>query len=239
MFELFVEEREARIVIDRGERRNAVPLAGWAELERCVRAANTSKAHLITIASADPASFCAGADMVELHTLAEDERMRRKFAGAMDSVFNWIRRANKPTVALVSGGCFGVGVALATACDIRIARSDADFSVTPARFGLSYPQSDVESLVRLVGPGQAARMIYGCEHFDGLAAQRLGLVEIVDDSDDLGRDMIERIAANASSSLCSLKATMLGRWGTKERFESSFASPDFARAVTTYRGARD
>jgi enoyl-CoA hydratase/carnithine racemase len=236
MFELVVEDREARIIIDRGTRRNAVPVAGWAELEKCVRAANTSKASLITIASADPASFCAGADMVELHALAEDERMRRKFAGSIDSAFGWIRRTNKPTVALVSGGCYGIGVALATACDIRIARPGADFAVTPARFGLSYPQADVEALVRLVGPGHAARMIYGCEHYDGRAAAWLGLVELVDESEDLGRDLIERIAANASSSLCSLKATMLGRYGTKERFESSFASPDFARAAADYRG---
>ncbi|WP_419827493.1 enoyl-CoA hydratase/isomerase family protein [Sphingomonas sp.] len=238
MFEFVVQDREARIVIDRGTRRNAVPVAGWNELEKCVRAANTSKASLITITSADPASFCAGADMVELHALAEDGRMRRKFAGSMDSAFGWIRRTNKPTVALISGGCYGVGVALATACDIRVARPDADFAVTPARFGLSYPQTDVEALVRLVGPGHAARMIYGCEHYDGRAAERLGLVELVDEGEDLGRDLIDRIAANASSSLCSLKATMLGRWGSRERFETSFASPDFARAAAQYRGGR-
>lgn len=239
MFELVVEDREARIVIDRGSRRNAVPICGWSELEKCVRAANTAKVHLITIVSADPDSFCAGADMKELTSLAEDEKMRRKFIGALDSAFGWIRRTNKPTVALIHGACFGVGVGLATACDVRIAHPDASFSITPARFGMSYPMADIEALARLTGPGQAARLMYGGERIDGREARELGLVELLDSSDEaFGRDFVERVSANVSSSLCSLKATMLGRWGAKQRFESSFTTPEFAKAMADFHDGR-
>ena len=65
------------------------------------------------------------------------------------------------TVALVEGPCYGAGVALALACDLRIAGPGARFAITPAKFGISYPQEDVAGLVALVGPGQASRLLLG------------------------------------------------------------------------------
>lgn len=159
MFSLKVDEQIARITIDRGGKRNAVPMDDWCKLEGVVRAANLSKAIVVTIESADPNSFCAGSDLSELEKLRDEPLMRRRFRGAMESVVARIRALNKPSVALVSGGCFGTGVSLAAACDMRIARSDASFALRPARFGISYPKPDVERIIQLTGPGSAARLI--------------------------------------------------------------------------------
>lgn len=235
MFDLQFDKYVANIVIDRGERRNAVPMREWAKLEAIVKTANTSEARLIVFRSSDPNSFCAGSDLSELENLTNNPLLRKKFRGAMESVFKRIRAINKPTVCLIEGGCFGTGVSLAAACDLRVARSSASFAITPARFGISYPQADLRRLVELVGPGHAARLVYCCDDISGIEAERLGLVEVLDDSDAFGEATIARIIANAPNSLCALKATLLGRWGLDERFDTQFGSPNFNHGIVAFR----
>src|SRR3546814_14262073 len=86
------------------------------------------------------------------------------------------------TIAAIDGGCFGAGVALALACDIRIAGKHAVFGITPAKLGILYPPSDVARLRALVGDGQAARLLFSGMTIKGESARQIGLVEeFVDD----------------------------------------------------------
>ena len=234
MFDLTMDGAIARVTINRGEKRNAVPVSGWAEFERAIRQANTSDANVVVITSRDADSFCAGSDLFELNELVNDMAMRRKFRGAMASAFSRLQAVNKPTVSLISGGCFGTGVSLAMACDLRIARSDASFAITPARFGFSYPATDVERLVALVGPGQAANLVYTSEMISGAEAKQIGLVERIDDGPDFGAEIINRIAQNGRSSLCTLKATLLKRFGVNQRFDAAFSSQEFRDCIQAF-----
>jgi enoyl-CoA hydratase/carnithine racemase len=238
MFRLEIDGPVARVVIDRGEKRNAIPIACWSALERTVNEAANGDSRLIVITSADPQSFCAGADLSELPELIDDVKKRHIFRGAMNSALSRIRAVGKPTLALVEGGCFGAGVSLAMACDMRIAGPNSTYAITPARFGISYPQPDLARLAELVGPGQAARLLYGAETIDATEAHRIGLIEMVCHGAQIGADMIERIAGNAPYSLCALKATLAGRFGVDKRFDDAFASADFAEGWQAFRSGR-
>ena len=238
MFRLEIDGPVARVVIDRGEKRNAIPIACWSALERTVNDAANGDSRLIVITSADPQSFCAGADLSELPELIDDVKKRHIFRGAMNSALSRIRAVGKPTLALVEGGCFGAGVSLAMACDMRIAGPNSTYAITPARFGISYPQPDLARLAELVGPGQAARLLYGAETIDATEAHRIGLIEMVCHGAQIGADMIERIAGNAPYSLCALKATLAGRFGVDKRFDDAFASADFAEGWQAFRSGR-
>ena len=146
MFRLEMDGPVARVVIDRGTRRNAIPIAQWSVLEQTIVEAAAKEPRLVVITSADPQSFCAGADLSEFEDLVEDVRKRHIFRGAMTSALARIRAVGKPTLAIIEGGCFGAGVSLAMACDMRIAGPRASFAITPARFGISYPQPDLARL---------------------------------------------------------------------------------------------
>jgi enoyl-CoA hydratase/carnithine racemase len=223
MFRLEIDRCVARLILDRGGKRNAIPIESWAKLEKAVGEASASDVRLIVVSSADPESFCAGADLAEMPTLVDNVKLRR---------------ANKPTLAVVRGGCFGAGVSLANACDIRVAAPNAQFAITPARFGISYPQPDLEALIKLVGPGQAARLVYTSETIDAAEALRIGLVETIDEAEACGETTIARIAGNAPYSLCALKATIAGRWGVDERFDQAFASKDFSEGWDAFKTGR-
>jgi enoyl-CoA hydratase/carnithine racemase len=109
-----------------------------------------------------------------------------------------------PTIAAIGGPCYGAGVALALACDIRLAGPEARFAITPARIGISFPQEDVHALVAAVGPGQAARLLYTGGAIDGAEALRIGLA-------DAGLAALdETVAAIRASDAASLQALKRG-----------------------------
>ncbi|WBO21474.1 enoyl-CoA hydratase/isomerase family protein [Sphingomonas abietis] len=238
MFRLEMDRPVARIVIDRGEKRNAIPIGCWSELERIAAAAAASDARLVVITSADPASFCAGADLSEMPALIEDVKKRHIFRGAMTSALARIRGMGKPTMATIEGGCFGAGVSLAMACDMRVAGPNATFAITPARFGISYPQPDLMRLIELVGPGQAARLLYTAETIDAAEAHRIGLVELLCGDGVCGKSIVDSIAGNAPYSLYALKATMAGRFGVEKRFDDAFSSADFQEGWEAFSSRR-
>jgi len=234
MFTLGLTGEVATITIDRGAKANAVPIDQWGELEKLVGKANIGPASAIVIRSASRRDFCAGSDLGELDRLSSDATLRRRFRGAMKSVFARIRAVNKPTIAVVDGRCMGTGLSIAMACDIRVCGPDATFGLTPAQFGISYPKEDVERLERLVGFGQAARLLYSSRSIDGEEAYRIGLVEILDRSPNVGAELIADITDNASSSLATLKASLIGRAGADKRFDDHFETAEFAARLDSY-----
>jgi enoyl-CoA hydratase len=109
-----------------------------------------------------------------------------------------------PTIAAIEGGCYGAGVALALACDIRVAGEDARFAVTPAKLGIGYPRQDVARLVRQVGRGHAARLLFTACAIDADEALAIGLVEARGDA----RAVAETIASYAPEAVGLLKRTL-------------------------------
>jgi enoyl-CoA hydratase/carnithine racemase len=171
MFTLAIEDHVARLTIDRPATRNAIPLAGWDAVGAKLDEAVAAGAHLLVLAGAGGA-FCAGADLGEFPE-SEPGRLRK----AMRRALGRLETLAIPTIAAIGGPCYGAGVALALACDIRLAGPEARFAITPAKIGISFPQEDVHALVAAVGPGQAARLLYTGGAIDGAEALRIGLAD--------------------------------------------------------------
>lgn len=206
MFEFRQTRKIARITINRPASRNAIPLDGWSQLCGQVQAAVATGAHVLVLSGAGGA-FCAGADIDDFAVFRDDASARADFRIAMRAGLECLRDSPLPIVAAIDGPCYGAGVALAMACDIRIAGAAARFAITPAKLGIAYPQEDVHRLVRLVGPGQAARLLYGGNPISAAEAARIGLVEIyrADGLAGAVEDIAETIAANDIESLRALK----------------------------------
>jgi len=225
----------ARITLHRAAARNAVIIAGWSELAERIR--DAAAAHVI-ILSGEAGHFSAGADLVELAGLAEDVDARGAFRRAMDEGIAAVAASPVPVVASVRGGCFGAAVALALACDIRVATPDARFGIPPARFGIAYPQGDVDRLVATVGRGAASRLLLGAETIDASEAARIGLVDLV--AEDAGEGLACAIAGNVHGSVALLRRQIDGleRGEGDRAFEDRFGSPEFAAVATGIRARR-
>jgi enoyl-CoA hydratase/carnithine racemase len=240
MFRLHHDGEAARLTLDRPEARNAVPLDGWDALAVLLEQVARSEARLLVVAGAGGA-FCAGADLGDFPALNRDEAARVRFREAMRAALDRLRDLAMPAIAWIEGPCYGAGVALAMACDIRIAGPDARFAITPAKMGISYPQEDVHRLVELVGPGQAARLLFTAGSIDGAEAARMGLVELNAPQDALDA-MIAAILDNDSGSLAALKRAVRlaadGRRsdsGQDRSFDALIGGAELARRLEALR----
>jgi enoyl-CoA hydratase/carnithine racemase len=150
------------------------------------------------------------------------------------------------TIAAIEGPCYGAGVALAMACDIRVAGEGARFAITPAKFGISYPQEDVARLVALVGPGQASRLLLWAGTIEASEAARIGLVELlVGDVGPAVDSLASSILANSPDSIAALKRAIrlagegAVRDGEQDRhFDALFGSAGFRARLAAIRPGR-
>jgi enoyl-CoA hydratase/carnithine racemase len=115
----------------------------------------------------------------------------------------------KPTLACIRGFCIGGGINVAISCDMRIAASDAVFSVPAARLGLGYRYSAMKNLVDLIGPGAAKDLFFTARKINAQEAQSLGLVTRVcapEALPDLLAEYTSALAANAPLTIQAAKA---------------------------------
>ena len=236
MFRLQSEGDAIRLLLDRPQARNAIPIDGWAELAALLEEAESSGAKLLVVAG-NGGAFCAGADLGDFPALRRDERARVRFREQMRRALDRLRGFAMPTLAHVEGPCYGAGVALAMACDLRAAGEQAIFAITPAKFGISYPQEDVHRLVELVGPAQAARLLFSGLAIGAGEALRIGLADLADPA-----EAIAAILANEADSLATLKRGIAlaaaGRrsdGGQDERFDALFGGAALAHRLEAAR----
>ena len=121
-------------------------------------------------------AFAAGADISEFGAARNDAAAASAYEALNGAAFAAIRNAGRPTIAMIEGFCIGGGLALALACDIRIAAPDAVFALPPARLGLAYPPAGLRDLVATVGLARAREMLFTAARLDGAEAFRIGLV---------------------------------------------------------------
>lgn len=201
MFRLERNDDYARLILDRPEARNAIPAAGWSALSEKMAVVEQSDVRMLVVLGAGE-TFCAGADLDDLAAMRGDPEAIARFRTDMRGALDRLRALAIPTIALIEGHCYGAGVALAMACDFRIAALTARFAITPAKIGISYPQEDVHRLVALVGPGQAARMLFTGLVVHSEEARHIGLIEAHMPGH---KEFLEAIVANDPESLSALK----------------------------------
>ena len=154
----------------------------WAELPRVFDALDQDDSVRCVLLRGRGKNFCAGIDLGSLTALVEGdcpgrarERLRRKIARMQDS-FSALERCRKAVVAAVQGACYGAGVDLIAACDVRLCTRAARFCVKEIDLGIVADIGTLQRLPRLVGQGRAAELALTARVFGGEEAERAGLV---------------------------------------------------------------
>ena len=184
--ELLYEIRNgvALITLNRPEARNALSDQLTPALRRMIRqCGDDSNVGALLITGAGTA-FCAGGDVKGMGSNAAkpetpiDERIadlrmkQRTLTGALVGL-------RKPTIAALPGPAAGAGLALALACDIRIAAESAVMTTGYARIGLTGDYGLAWLLTRLVGTSRARELMFLSERIDARRCETLGLVNRV------------------------------------------------------------
>ena len=173
----FLDGSIAWLVLNRPERRNALNAAMWAAIPVLMKSLDdTADVRVIVIRGAGAGAFAAGADISEFGEARSDAAAARAYEQLNGAAFAAIRRARRPVIAMIQGFCLGGGLALALACDLRVADNSAVFALPPARLGLAYPLDGLNDLVATVGLSVAKDMLFTARRIKAPEALSLGLV---------------------------------------------------------------
>ena len=71
---------------------------------------------------------------------------------------------------------------MVTACDIRIASADSNFSVRETRIGLVADVGTLQRLPKILNAGHVAELAYSAKDIDAARAEKIGLVNDVYDT---------------------------------------------------------
>lgn len=110
-----------------------------------------------------------------------------------------------PVIAAINGECLGGGHELAIACHIRIASERAIFQQPEVHLGLMPAFGGTQRLPRLIGPGNARKMILACERVTAQEALRLGLVDELVKPENVIRRSVEIAGAIARKSPAAVR----------------------------------
>jgi enoyl-CoA hydratase len=150
-----------------------------------------------------------------------------------------------PVVAAIHGHCLGGGLELALACDLRVARSDAEMALPEVRLGLVPGGGGTQRLPRLIGRGRATWLLMSGERVGAAQAETWGLVERVVDDLDEGIDRVAgTLAERSHEALLALKQLLRATRDERsdeqeyEAFSRSVASADGVEGVAAFLAKR-
>jgi len=191
----------ATVVLDNPGKLNALPLAGWAELARVMRAlSDDDGVRCVVIRGAGDKAFCAGADIAELPGTRGDAAGARDYGAVANEALDAVAECRHPTVAAVRGACTGGGLEVACACDIRIAAASSRFGIPINRLGHVLGYSEMKQLLAVAGPELMLEILLEARILDAEEAGRRGLVgRVVADAelDATVAATVQRIASGA------------------------------------------
>lgn len=196
-------EAIATVIVDRPDKRNALNAAVRAELLDALDALRDDVDIRVLIFTGEgDRAFIAGADIGEF---AERTPIEQRAAMTGRRVFDEVAAFPKPTIAMINGFALGGGCELALACDLRIAAEGARLGQPEINLGLIPGGGGTQRLPRLVGLGQAMRLVLTGELIPAHEAHRIGLVDEVVPAAELRARTIELARTIASKSPVALR----------------------------------
>ncbi|WP_321369320.1 enoyl-CoA hydratase/isomerase family protein [Pseudomonas extremaustralis] len=162
------------ITLNRPECRNAMSLEMVNELS-AVLAQLDSQVRAVVISGAG-GHFCAGADVKDLVSAGNQlAALNRAFGTLLQAV----EALPQVVIVVLQGAVLGGGFGLACVSDIAIAEHKAQFGLPETSLGL-LPAQIAPFVVKRIGLTQARRLALTAARFDGIEAQRLGVVHFTE-----------------------------------------------------------
>jgi enoyl-CoA hydratase/carnithine racemase len=185
-----VDDRVARITLNKPERHNALSKRMVDEIIAAVAAADQDpEVRVLVITGKGGKAFSAGYDIKESaeapkRTLAEWRARMQKDLKFTYSVWD----CSKPVIAMIDGFCLAGALEFAQCCDIRYCSSDSRFGVVETRFS-----NGIATMIMpwILGP-RCRELIYSGDMFGADDAFRLGLIDRVFPKEQLEAETMKR-----------------------------------------------
>ena len=203
-FKVETDKHVAWLTLNRPEKRNVMGAAFFDELGAFMEDFDRDPGIRVVIIRAEGKSFSAGTDLEEAASLvnqrsADGRDNMRKGILALQKGFTKIESCRKPVIAAIHSHCIGGGIDMICACDMRLATTDAIFSIRETRMGIIADLGTLQRLPHIIGQGWFRELALTGRDFTAREALQMGLItKICDDRQALyktAESLAEQIAA--------------------------------------------
>lgn len=211
-----IDGHVATVILRNEGRLNAMSLGMWNTLGDTLELLQANAdVRVVVLRGHDDKAFVSGADISEFGAQRSDPVGVQAYDLAVRRAQQGITRLRCPVIAAISGICYGGGLGLALACDLRYATPNAKFRMPAGRLGLGYALEGIKRMVDVLGPARSAEFFYTARVCNGVDAMAMGLLnQVHDDVFEHVRQIAAEIADNAPLTLAAGKLafnTVLGR----------------------------
>ncbi len=245
----------ALITLSRPDKMNALTKVMEAELRAAFEHVDRDPNVRVVVLTGKGRAFCAGMDLAELETISPDDGSSEDWMRPYDmnrradyqSRYCYFPAIRKPVICAINGAAAGIGFVFPLYCDIRFASSSAVFATAFSKRGLIAEHGIAWILPRIVGPGNAADLLYssrkitaeealGMRLVDRLVAPENLLEEVLAYADDMARNASPRSLQVIKQQLWDAPFQSLADAITVANAEmyKSFQSEDFKEGVAHF-----
>src|SRR6266508_118849 len=191
----------ATVIFDRPAARNAMTWRMYEQLgEACARIRGEDGLRVAVFRGAGGKSFIAGTDIAQFQVFRSgDDGIA--YEAKMETYLHAVETLPVPSLAVVEGFAIGGGLAIAAACDLRIATPGARFGVPIARtLGNCLSIANYARVVAALGASRAKRVLLLAENLSADEALAGGFLSEIVEASDLDRrvaELTERLSHHA------------------------------------------
>ena len=243
-------ERVLRVTLNRPETYNSLDAVGHREFTYLWRDIDDDPDISAVILTGKGKAFSSGGDFSMIEDNIKDPEARaRAWKEARDLVYNIIN-CNKPIISAINGVAVGAGLVAALLADISIAAKSARVVDGHTRLGVAAGDCAVINWPLLCGMAKAKYLLMLCEPVYGEEAERIGLVSLCVEDDELQDKALEiavRLTKGAQSAIRWTKYS-LNNWyrAMGPAFDAStalemlgFAGTEVEEGLASLREKRD
>ena len=197
-------DRVLRLTFNRPESFNSLDMDGHGQLTAIWRDIDADDSLSAVIITGKGKAFSAGGDFSLVEANLESQAARiHGWKDARQLVFN-ILDCNKPIISAINGVAVGAGLVAALLADISIAAKSARIIDGHTRLGVAAGDHAAICWPLLCGMAKAKYLLMTCEPVDGVEAERIGLVSLAVEDDEIQDRAVavaERLVAGAPSAI--------------------------------------
>ncbi len=197
---------------------NAMDADFWANFQPAIQALSQSGTVRALVLSAEGKNFCSGMDIsmfasgIPTTDTPEAREAFPPFIHRLQATLSCLEATRFPVIAAIQGACIGGGLDLVSACDIRIAASDAYFRIEETNIGMMADLGSLQRLPKLMPEGVVREMAYLGSTLGAARGHAVGFINALEaDAESAlkaAMEAAERIASKAPLAVAGSKAAI-------------------------------
>ncbi|NHB56466.1 crotonase/enoyl-CoA hydratase family protein [Acinetobacter shaoyimingii] len=201
------------VYLNRPDKRNAMSFDLLKELVSTAKKIAKDRSVRCVILTGEANVFSAGIDLADLNNPKNRAYAAWELIKPGQSLFQkafliW-QELPVPVIAAIEGFCFGAGMQLALAADIRIAHPDTKMSIMESRWGLVPDMGLTRSIKGIIGVDLAKELSLTARIFDGQYAKDIGLVTHLNSSPlEKALEIAEEMRQRSPDALAAVKQVL-------------------------------